>query len=108
MVKEMISVIQGVNIESIEPDSWNAVAWWMIFIAFACLPILLLIMAVFDTIPFFWVILWVLILLGSDLLITDFAETFLTLFQGEINWIFFLWFTFLIRLVKRYIFLIDP
>ena len=101
-------MIQGVNIEPILEGSYNETAWWMIFLAFACIPVALLILIVFDTIPFFWIILWVLILLASDLLVAEFLETFLTLLTNDIRWIFFLWFTFLIRLVKRYVFLIDP
>ena len=80
----------------------------MIFIAFACIPVTLLVLVVFDTIPFFWVILWVVLLLGTDLLVAEFLETFMTLLADDVRWVFFLWFTFLIRLVKRYVFLIDP
>ena len=72
------------------------------------IPVALLILIVFDTIPFFWIILWVIILLVSNLLIVQIIEFWGTLLTNEINWVFFLWFTFLIRLVKRYIFLIDP
>ena len=104
---ELISVIKGVNIMSIEPGSYESVAWWLIFLAFCLLPVGLLILVVFDTIPFFWVILWVLLLLGTDLVVAEFFQTFGTLFADEVKWIFFLWFTFLIRLVKRYLFLID-
>ena len=105
---ELISVIKGINIMSIEPGSYEAVAWWLIFLAFCLLPVGLLILVVFDTIPFFWVILWVLLMLGSDLVIGSFFQTFGTILSDEIRWIFFLWFTFFIRLIKRYIFLIDP
>ena len=101
---ELISVIEGVNIMSIEPGSYESVVWWLIFFALAFIPIALTILIVFDTIPFFWTIIWVLILLASDLFIAEFMQTFGTLLINDVRWLFFLWFTFLIRLVKKYVF----
>ena len=108
MVQELISVIKGINVESIPRGSYEDTLWWLITLCFLFIPVFLIIALVFDTIPFLWVLLWVIIMLVANIVVEKFIMTFSTILGNDIRWVLFLWVTFVIRIIKRYIFIIDP